>query len=546
VTAAAVAAVAAGATVFFSSGQPTHAVAAPTGIHKIKHVVVIMQENRSFDSYFGTYPGADGPPRGACNPDPKTNRCVAPYHDPHDKNGNAPHNQDAAHADIDGGRMDGFIRESEIEQAAAKQQCGPQSTNPGCASAGVGVMGYHDRRELPLYWAYADNYVLQDHMFEPNFGWSLPAHLFLVSGWAARCSTKDVAASCSNDDDQTQTDTRRGTDFAWTDLTYLMHKYGVNWRYYVEDGQQPDCDGDTTYCSTKAQSSQTPSVWNPLPTFTTVHQDGQLANVQDLKNFYRAADKGDLPAVSWVAPSLPESEHAPALLSDGQRFVGGLVDAIANGPDWDSTAIFITWDDWGGFYDHVDPPQVDSNGYGLRVPALVVSAYARRHLIDHQTLSFDAYLKFIEDDFLGGRRIDPATDGRPDPRPDVRENKPILGDLSADFDFNQQPKPLIASTTHLPSSTRSSGSSTLPPGGGRSHGHAPKLGTSKASPLPSATGPAPVVAPPGSTPSAAKHHSRGQAPVFVTAAVLVALILVAGAIEWWRSRRALRKPGAVA
>jgi hypothetical protein len=97
------------------------------------------------------------------------------------------------------------------------------------------------------------------------------------------------------------------------------------------------------------------------------------------------------------------------------------------GPDWDSTAIFLSWDDWGGFYDHVVPPQIDDNGYGLRVPGLVISPYAKRGYIDHQVLSSDAYLKFIEDDFLGGARLDPKTDGRPDPRPDVRENQKLLG-----------------------------------------------------------------------------------------------------------------------
>lgn len=101
-------------------------------------------------------------------------------------------------------------------------------------------------------------------------------------------------------------------------------------------------------------------------------------------------------------------------------------------------------DDWGGFYDHVAPPQVDSLGYGLRVPGLVISPYAKSGYIDHQTLSFDAYLKFIEDDFLHGQRLNPKTDGRPDSRPDVRENAPILGNLVNDFDFNQTPrKPLV-------------------------------------------------------------------------------------------------------
>ena len=117
-------------------------------------------------------------------------------------------------------------------------------------------------------------------------------------------------------------------------------------------------------------------------------------------------------------------------------------------PDWSSTAIFLSWDDWGGFYDHVAPPAVDQNGYGLRVPGIVISPYARPGFIDHQVLSHDAYLKFIEDDFLGGERIDPATDGRPDPRPDVRENSPALGDLTRDFDFNQPPAPPFLLPTH--------------------------------------------------------------------------------------------------
>ena len=109
-------------------------------------------------------------------------------------------------------------------------------------------------------------------------------------------------------------------------------------------------------------------------------------------------------------------------------------------PDWNSTAIFLSWDDWGGFYDHVVPPHVDENGYGLRVPGLVISPYARQGYIDHQTLSFDAYVKFIENDFLGGQRLNPRTDGRPDPRPDVRENARQLGDIAAGFDFSQPPR----------------------------------------------------------------------------------------------------------
>ena len=127
-----------------------------------------------------------------------------------------------------------------------------------------------------------------------------------------------------------------------------------------------------------------------------------------------------------------------------------LVNAVMQSPDWNSSAIFLAWDDWGGFYDHVVPPRVDENGYGLRVPSMVISPYARKGFVDHQTLSFDAFVKFIEDDFLGGSRLDPRTDGRPDPRPDVRENVPILGDLRNDFDSSQPPRaPLVLPGGHL-------------------------------------------------------------------------------------------------
>ena len=145
-----------------------------------------------------------------------------------------------------------------------------------------------------------------------------------------------------------------------------------------------------------------------------------------------------------MTPDWADSDHPGAAIGRGQAWVTRLVNAVMKSPDWNSSAIFLAWDDWGGFYDHVRPPVVDQNGYGLRVPGLVISPYARQGYIDHQTLSFDAYVKFIEDLFLSGRRLDPATDGRPDPRPDVREEAPQLGDLRTDFDFSQRPRrPLI-------------------------------------------------------------------------------------------------------
>jgi phospholipase C len=149
-----------------------------------------------------------------------------------------------------------------------------------------------------------------------------------------------------------------------------------------------------------------------------------------------------------VEPDWKHSEHPRASITVGQSWVTRLINAAMRGPEWKSTAIFLAWDDWGGFYDHVRPPRVDRNGYGLRVPALVISPYARRGFVDHQVLSFDAYLKFIEDDFLGGARLDPKTDGRPDPRPTVRENVKILGNLVKDFDFSKPPRKPVLLALH--------------------------------------------------------------------------------------------------
>jgi phospholipase C len=418
---------------------------------KIKHIVIILQENRSFDHYFGTYPGADGIPMvggvpTVCVNDPTSGVCVKPFHDPTDKNNGGPHGQSNSAADVNAGKMDGFIGQAETAQKGCADP-----NNPACAGAGlVDVMGYHDDREIPNYWAYARNFVLQDRMFEPNASWSEPDHLFLVSEWSAHCATIDLASSCVNALQTPLVGNGQSGSYAWTDLTFLLHKAGVSWKYYVAEGSEPDCDDDAARCAPVPQLTTTPNIWNPLPFFTTVRQDSQLVNIQTMDAFEADVAAGVLPSVSWIVPNSEVSEHPTALVSTGQNYVTSVINSIMQGPDWNSTAIFLAWDDWGGFYDHVVPPTVDANGFGIRVPGLVISPYAKSGFIDHQTLSFDAYAKFIEDVFLKGQRLDPLTDGRPDPRPTVRENVAILGDLSNDFDFTQAPRaPLILTATTL-------------------------------------------------------------------------------------------------
>ena len=431
------------------------------GIHKIQHVVMIMQENRSFDTYFGTYPGANGIPGGVCLPDPQFGGCRAPFYNSSEKNFGGPHGAQAVVEDVDGGKMDGFVKvaESRAKCEASEPFCSPCSQaelekNARCDD----VMGYHDARQIPNYWKYAEKFVLQDDMYESVASWSLPEHLFLVSGWSAVCPNKDAnPMDCANSiEPESPAHSEYGpvipgkTTYSWTDLPYLLDKHGVSWRYFIFEGDEPDCESDEAVeCVQKKQNPLTPGIWNPLPDFTDVKEDGQLGDIQSLVNFYKDVEEESscgLPNVSWVVPNQKVSEHPRALISAGQTYVTTLINSIMRSPCWGSTAIFLSWDDWGGFYDNAVPPKADQNGYGIRVPGLVISPYAKAGYIDHQQLSHDAYLKFVEDDFTGGARLNPATDGRPDKRPDAREEAPGLGNLAEDFDFNQTPRaPLLLS-----------------------------------------------------------------------------------------------------
>jgi phospholipase C len=414
---------------------------------KIKHIIVIMQENRSFDHYFGTFPGANGIPRvngvpTVSNYDPISKRNIKPYHDTADVNAGGPHGNPAETTCVDKGAMNGFIVSAVGGKAIV-------DTNNPAKKGDTSVMEWHDAREIPNYWTYADSFVLQDRIFEPNASWSLPDHLFMISGWSARCTNPSDPMSCTSDINNPGNGTTSMGDtakWAWTPITYLLHNGGVSWAYYLTEGYEPDCPSGDEDCIPGTLKAKVPSIWNPLPNFTYVenHPLQQLSRIQVIDSFFAAAKAGTLPAVCWICPENAISEHPPASIHAGQAYVTGLINAVMNSPDWNSSAIFLTWDDWGGFYDHVVPPAVDQNGFGLRVPGMVISPYARKGFIDHQVLSHDAYLKFIEDIFLTGARLDPATDGRADSRPTVREKLPQLGELIRDFDFAQAArKPLI-------------------------------------------------------------------------------------------------------
>jgi len=154
----------------------------------------------------------------------------------------------------------------------------------------------------------------------------------------------------------------------------------------------------------------------------------QRSRLVDTKEFYADCDNGRLPQVCWVIPSDAVSEHPPSSVLDGMAYVTGLINHIMQSTNWPSCAIFLCWDDWGGFYDHVPPPKVDRYGLGLRVPSMVISPYAKRGYIDHQTHSFESWLHLLEERF----GLAPMTD---------RDQN--ADDMLECFDFNQPPRPPV-------------------------------------------------------------------------------------------------------
>jgi phospholipase C len=426
----------------------------PPGLEKIDHLIFIVQENRSFDHYFGTFPGADGLPlvEGkplACVPDPVLKRQSCAYHTSNLDQIGGPHNHTSSTTSVNGGKMDGFIRALPQTQRWCVDRTAKECRPFVGPDLQPDVMSWHDDREIPNYWRYAEEFVLQDAMFAPADSWTLPSHLFLVSAWSAYCTDPDDPMTCSSNldlkDHRFRHDYGEPPTYAWTDITWLLHQHGVSWGYYVGS---KSCSFGTPCGEPRTRNGPTPAGKNPLPGFTTILETGQQGNVQRHEDFYEQVADGTLPPVSWVVPGQNVSEHPQSKkdIDRGMAHVTRLINAVGRSELWDSSAIFVTWDDWGGFYDHAVPPRVDENGWGLRVPGFLVSPYAKQGFIDHQPLSFDAYLKLIEDRFLGGLRLDPEGGiiERPDPRPTVREEVELLGDLTLEFDFAQEPRsPLL-------------------------------------------------------------------------------------------------------
>ena len=423
---------------------------------KLQHLIFIVQENRSFDHYFGTFPGADGFPSPLpCLPDEwHPHYCDPPYLDHADNNNGGYHTHQWQQLEENRGLMNGFViskedqvgRRCHIPGATLPAESAGDDdegfASPDIKKCTVDVMGYHDGTDIPNYWSYASNFVLEDHFFESVLSWSNPSHLMLFSGWSADCSNArpyDPGTCRSSFNGGTWEPTGSPVVDLWTDITYLLHQNGVSWRVYLDGGQ-----GAT------GTHTSVPTIWNVLPGFETVRQDGQIGDATHLLgDYFEDAAAGTLPAVSWIFPNYHDSEHPQASVLQGQAYVTSLINAAMRSSDWTSTAIFISWDDIDGFYDHEPPPYTFSDGLGLgmRVPAMIVSPYAKTGYIDRQLCSTDCYLDFIEDTLLGGERIRDA--GRPDPRPLYRdEQTSIYGNLNDDFNFNQAPRPPLILRPH--------------------------------------------------------------------------------------------------
>jgi phospholipase C len=448
----------------------------------IQHVIIIMQENRSFDSYFGTFPGADGIPKHTCVPvDPSMPQegCVKPFHSQLDSDVGGPHRALDAQLDIDDGittaKMDGFVYALSLGagRSSLRTECLSGTATRGCnvptaKSTDYDVMGYHDADEIPNYWAYAKQFVLQDRMFEGVRSYSLPAHIDLTSEWAAQCTDSNDVGTCYTSSFDGRPKPQK--ELPWVNLPQLLDLHQVSWKYYLANGTEPDCEDGEMECEPQEQTKNSLSIWNSVHLYTWVKSQGKAYIEQhnpDLEQFIVDVQNGTLPQVSWLIPSDTFSEHPPAGVTAGMEYVTSLVNAVMQSPYWQNTAIFITWDDWGGFYDHVAPPDVDTNagsypiqGFGLRVPGLMISAWANAGQIDHAVYDVDSYATFIEDLFTGGARLDPAQLGEPDNRPDIRDEltrvKFInghtggMGNLMSEFNFNQQPLPPMLLSTYIP------------------------------------------------------------------------------------------------
>ena len=362
----------------------------------IEHFIFLMQENHSFDNYFGTYPGANGIPDGVCMPvnpfDETVTECVEPFRIPDSdvKMDDPAHSETTHEMQFNNGEMNGFV------YALTER-----------AQDGRLAMGYYDDRDLPYYWNIADNFVLFDNFFSSVAGGSFDNHMFWIAGTSVK-ATREVS------EQELLADV--------TTIFDQLESQGISWKFYIQN-YDPELTYRTVHLYPFNRASQV--IWAPLLNFDRFLDNPDLNdNIVDLDQYFDDLVDGTLPNVAFMVPSGP-SEHPPSSLLSGQRFVRTLLQRLMQSEFWESSAFLWSYDDWGGWYDHVPPPRVDEYGYGFRVPALLVSPYAKRGFIDSTQLDYTSALKFISENW----GLEP-----------LAERTAKANSLTNAFDFTQPPR----------------------------------------------------------------------------------------------------------
>jgi len=307
----------------------------------IQHIVILFQENHAFDNYFGTYPGANGLNAAVALPVKKgSDARVSPFHLSSLHPPSLDNSQATARDAYHNGSMDRFVLAEHTSE----------------------TMGYYDSRDIPYYWDYASQFVLMDNFFSSVMGPSLPNHLYLIAGQSGNLTTNVQYIQSS-----------------FPVIMDELNSRGITWKYYA--GRAND-------------SARFNAI---LPDFASLQTNASWSeNLAPNSAFTSDVRNGTLPNVTWVMPMPSQDEEPPHNITAGEHYVVSTINTIMQSEYWNSTAIFVTWDDSGGWYDHVAPPQVDSLGLGFRVPCLVISPYAKQAYVDHTQTDFTSILKFIE------------------------------------------------------------------------------------------------------------------------------------------------------
>ena len=351
---------------------------------KVSHIVFLLQENHAYDNFYGTYCQVSGKycpsvgngiPTGTCVPYYPTNLsrgCAKPF--PFTAQGltipDLPHDWRSTHLAYNGGAMNNFYT------AEANHN---------------NTFGYYNATTIPVYWDLAEEYGLGDNFYSPAASYSLPNHWFAVAGAAPNISytVKTEVAGTSVKDLHTYLNQSNATPAIEDRLNHSK----VSWKYY------DFALGNYTWSTVPAPNSPAYSYWNPMAAREQSYTWGPRKHFVPRNDFFTDAKNGSLPNISWVIPTPPESDHPSENLSTGESWVASVVDAIEASPEWNSTVLFISWDEYGGFYDHVPPPILDTRGDGFRVPVVVVGPYVTQGVINHQQLDFDSILHLMENRF---------------------------------------------------------------------------------------------------------------------------------------------------